>query len=270
MGKTYYFKAYAINSIGTVYGSEMSFYVPIAINGYYASSQIAPTNLIGYWAFETSYIDSVSKKVGVANHASSLSFVTGKKGKALQIATPGYVDTQVGSTISGLDSLTMVCWMQFPNTNGTFTYMPFSLNAAGYSWEQTKFFMLFNNADNTAGSYGKVCVMDHWFDKGQVWPKMLDGNWHQMAISYNGSNGNLRIYIDGTLLAASSGYNLGYTQANFGTANSFTLGGPDDTAHTANGWMNSLGGNLDEFRVYNKELTPIEVQSLYFLQNNGL
>ena len=58
-------------------------------------------------------------------------------------------------------------------------------------------------------------------------------------------------------------------QTNFGGADSFTLGGPDDNANTANGWMNSLSGNLDEFRVFNRVLTQTEIQALYALQNNG-
>lgn len=36
MGKTYYCKAYAINEKGTSYGSELSFFVPYSINGYYS------------------------------------------------------------------------------------------------------------------------------------------------------------------------------------------------------------------------------------------
>ncbi len=129
--------------------------------------------------------------------------------------------------------------------------------------------MLFNNADNASNSYGKVCLMDQWFDVGQVWPKMLDGSWHQMMISYDGTNGALRVYVDGTLLSQSSATTFN-PQANFGAADSFTLGGPDDNAHTANGWMNSLSGNLDEFKIFNKVLTTAEVQALYALQSHGL
>ena len=165
----------------------------------------------------------------------------------------------------------MTCWILQPASlsGGPTTFFPFSLNKAGYSWEQTKFFMLFNNPDNASNSYGKICLMDQWFDQGQVWPKMLDGAWHQMSISYSGTTGALRVYIDGVLLSqsASSSFN---PQANFGGADSFTLGGPDDATHTANGWMNSLSGDLDEFRIYNKELTLSEAQALFALESHGL
>lgn len=265
----YYYRAYAINAKGITYGDEKSFFVPV--NGYSSSSQVAATNLVAYWAFNGGYVDSVSHVAGTPNHPTALSFVTGIMGQAVQVASPGYINSNVTNTIANLGSFTMACWIQQPAnlSSGPTTYMPFSLNKAGYSWEQTKFFMLFNNADNASNSFGKVCLMDQWFDKGQVWPKMLDGNWHQMVISFDGTSGALRIYIDGALLSQSS--STAFTsQANFGAADSFTLGGPDDNAHTTNGWMNALSGNLDEFKVFNKVLTLSEIQSLYALQSHGL
>jgi len=265
----YYYKVYAINSKGISYGAEKSFFVPI--NGYSASRQVASSNQVAYWAFEGGYKDSVSGTVGTPNHPNAISFVTGLKGQAVEIASPGYINSNITSTVANLATFTYVCWIKQPATlnSGPTTYLPFSLNAAGYSWEQTKFFMLFNNADNSSGSYGKICLMDQWFDKGQVWPKMLDGNWHQMAISFNGTTGALRVYIDGNLLtqSATAAFNA---QTNFGIANSFTLGGPDDNANTANGWMNSLSGDLDEFKIFNRELSSDEVMALYALQSHGL
>lgn len=266
---TYYYRAYCINAQGVVYGAEKSFFVPV--NGYTASSQVAAANLTAYWAFENGYIDSVSKTLGIANHAASLSFVTGIIGKAVQVQSPGYINSNITNTVANLGSFSMVCWIMQPASlaSGPTTYMPFSLNKAGYSWEQTKFFMLFNNADNTTNSYGKVGLQDQWFDKGQVWPKMLDGKWHQLAISFNNTSGALRVYVDGVLLSQSSTVSFN-PQTNFGAADSFTLGGPDDNANTINGWMNSLSGNLDEFKIFSKELTLTEVQSLFALQSHGL
>lgn len=266
---TYYYRAYAINAKGITYGEEKSFFVPV--NGYSASSQVAAASLVGYWSFNGSYIDSVSKVMGTVNHPAAVSLVDGKIGQAVQVKSPGYVNTNVAATIAGLKSFTIACWIQQPASlaSGPTTYMPFSLNKANYSWEQTKFFMLFDRADNTTNSYGKIGVMDQWFDKGQVWPRMLDGAWHQMAISFDGASGALRVYVDGSMLAESSSASFN-PQDNFGDADSFTLGGPDDNANTANGWMNSLSGNLDEFRVFNSVLTTTEIQALYALQSHGL
>jgi hypothetical protein len=265
----YYYKAYAINEKGLVYGEEKSFFVPV--NGYSSSSQVGAANLAAHWAFNGSYIDSVSKIVGTAVNAAGISFVTGKMGQAVQVKNRGYINSNITSTISNLKSFTIACWIQQPTSlaGSPTTFMPFSLDKAGYSWEQTKFFMLFDQPDNTTNTLGKICVMDQWFDKGKVWPRMLDGNWHQMTISFDGTTGALRVFVDGTLLPESSAQSFN-PQNNFGDADSFSLGGPNDATNTANGWMNALSGNLDEFRVFNKVLTTSEIQSLYALQSHGL
>lgn len=266
---TYYYKAYAINEKGITYGAEKSFFVPV--NGYSSSSQVATANLVAYWAFNGGYIDSVSKVVGTPVNAAGISFVTGKMGQAVQVKNRGYINSNVTNTIANLKSFTMVMWIQQPTSlaNSPTTFMPFSLDAAGYSWEQTKFFMLFDQPDNATNTLGKIALMDQWFDKGKVWPRMLDGNWHQLAISYDGTSGAMRVYVDGSVLPQSNGFSIN-PQDNFGAADSFTLGGPNDATNTANGWMNSLSGNLDEFRVFNKVLSADEIMSLYALQSHGL
>ena len=264
----YYYRAYAINEKGIIYGEEKSFFVPVS--GYSASSQVAAANLVAHWAFNGSYIDSVSKVAGTAVNASGISFVTGKIGQAVQVKNRGYINSNVTATVANLKSLTLVCWIQQPTSlaGSPTTFMPFSLDKAGYSWEQTKFFMLFDQPDNATNTLGKVCIMDQWFDKGKVWPRMLDGNWHQLAISFDGTSGALRVYVDGTLLPQSSTQSFS-PQTDFGGADSFSLGGPNDATNTANGWMNSLSGNLDEFKVFNRVLTETEIQALYALQSNG-
>ena len=264
----YYYKAYAINSKGITYGEEKTFKLPVM--GYSTSSQVAAANLKAYWAFDGGYIDSVSGTVGTPVHGSSVSFVAGKKGQAAEVVSPGYINSNVGDAIAGLQNLTLVMWINHPATidpGGTkFTYFPFSLNAQGYSWENTKLFALFNNADDASNTYGKVGLNDQWFDIGQKWPKMLDGNWHQLAISFSGTTGTLKIYVDGVSIGSSTFK----TQSDFGTVNSFTLGGPDDFAHAANSWMNSLNGDLDEFRIFNKELSQDDITALYTLQSLGM
>ncbi len=264
---TYYYKAYAINEEGITYGDEKSFLVPIP--GYNSSADVAKANLVAYWAFDGGYIDSVSSTVGTPVNPSAISFVSGQRGQAAEIVSPGYINSNVGNMVSGLEDVTLAFWMKHPSTvdpsGEKFTYFPFSLNAAGFSWENTRFFMLINNPDNSTNSYGKVGLNDQWFDKGQTWPKLLDGAWHQVIISFSGSTGLLKVYVDGTFFNSISFS----TQTSFGDSDSFTLGGPDTNATTSNGWMQSLNGDLDEFKIFNKVLSDDEVAALYTLQSHG-
>jgi hypothetical protein len=264
---TYYYKAYAINEKGIVYGTEKSFLVPV--NGYSTAAEVAAANLKAYWSFNNNYTETVTNTAGAAVNPADVSFVTGKKGQAVQVKGVGYVNTNMQALVSGLSNFTISTWIQQPASlsGGPTTYMPFSLNQPGYSWTNTKFFMLFES-DNASNSYGKVGFMDQWYDKGRVWPKMLDGNWQQMVISYDAASGALRIYVNGALLSESSTSSF-LPQTNFGIATSFTLGGPDANTHAGNGWMNALSGNLDEVKIFNKVLSADEVMALYALENKG-
>ena len=40
-------------------------------------------------------------------------------------------------------------------------------------------------------------------------------------------------------------------------------GGPSAPAHTANDWMGTFDGELDQFRMYNKALSADDVMALY-------
>ncbi|MBS1654643.1 MAG: hypothetical protein JSU05_07350, partial [Bacteroidetes bacterium] len=118
MGKTYYYKAYAINEKGISYGDEKSFFAPFSVNGYTAAAQIAPANLIGHWSFENSLIDSVSSTIATGV---GTSFANGVKGKALQGANNGYVISVPSSAVVSMTSFTISLWVNTPqNTTGTY------------------------------------------------------------------------------------------------------------------------------------------------------
>ena len=75
-------------------------YAPAQTFGGYASSRdIAASNLVGYWGFENSLIDSVSSTNGTGV---GTSFTTGIKGNALQGANNGYFITTPSSAVVGL------------------------------------------------------------------------------------------------------------------------------------------------------------------------
>ena len=43
----------------------------------------------------------------------------------------------------------------------------------------------------------------------------------------------------------------------------FTIGGPSAPAQSANSWMGTFDGELDQFRLYNTALSASEVAALY-------
>jgi hypothetical protein len=58
---------------------DASTYAPaVSIGGYTSTTEIAPSNLVGYWSFDNNYIDAVSKTAG---DATGTSFAGGIKVK---------------------------------------------------------------------------------------------------------------------------------------------------------------------------------------------
>jgi hypothetical protein len=77
--------------------------------------------------------------------------------------------------------------------------------------------------------------------------------WYHLAITYNGSTAKL--YLDGVLVGTQTG----------------TLGGNTNDIRFGTGIIGkrSLGGSLDDVRIYHKELTPSEVQNVLTSLTDG-
>src|ERR1700704_6286629 len=85
-----------------------SYAPPLVINGYTATSQVAKSSLVGYWAFNGSLVDSVS---GTAAINTTTSFAKGEVGQGLQGALNSYVLAAPAASISGLQSYTISFWI---------------------------------------------------------------------------------------------------------------------------------------------------------------
>lgn len=81
-----------------------------------------------------------------------------------------------------------------------------------------------------------------------------DTNWHQIAVSYDGSNtGLVSLYIDGLL--QSSAFNS--------AAWSWPAGQPLEIGKSHDGYWRAYDGQLDDFRFYSRILTDAEITSTF-------
>ena len=79
-----------------------------------------------------------------------------------------------------------------------------------------------------------------------------DANWHFLVGTYNNSNNNVSIYIDGT----SSGYSVTSPGADYSNTKAFGIG-------RESSGVGQFGGTIDECFLYNRTLTSSEIQQLY-------
>src|SRR5258706_5599807 len=96
-----------------------SYQPAFTINGYTSVAEIGRGNLVGYWSFDGSYVDSVSN---TAATGVGTSFTGGFKGQALQGANNGYVISDLPNAIKNASSFTVDYWLNSsPNTTGILT-----------------------------------------------------------------------------------------------------------------------------------------------------
>jgi len=239
--------------------------------GFSSSSQIESSSLIGYWAFDGSLIDSVSKSTGVAT---GTTYSTGVVGKGLQGALNSYALCEAPTAMAGLQSYSVSVWLNTPPpSTGIIGFFTFA-NTAQFWGNLDMFFE--NGSDNTNG---KIRVHmdqnngDNTYAVDNV-PNLFNA-WVNIIVSYDQTDGTCKLYVNGDLKntgkAGSLTGPLAFTNPGkmvFGCVQFQT--NPSQTSATGSQpWASYLTGVMDQVRVYNKVLSPTEASALYNLEKLG-
>lgn len=240
---------------------------PIA-GGYVNSREVGSSNLVAYWAFNGSLIDSVS---GIAGTNAGTSFSVGIKDQALQGADKAYALAAPGDAIKSMTMYTVSFWVNTSQNTGATGIV--SLGDTQDFWGNINVF--FENG----GTSTKARIKAIFEDSGSVNDNGIQdvengfNNWVQYSITYDGA-GTFKSYVNGSLAAtkiiAGGGpirlINVGPIV--FGTLHFMT--NPSSTSgSTSQDWAGYLTGKLDEVRIYNKALTELEVSALFKLEKQG-
>jgi len=247
-----------------------SYQPPFTINGYSSVSEIGAGSLAGYWAFDGSYIDSVSK---TAATGVGTSFTGGFKGQALQGADKGYVISDIPNAIKNLSSFTIDYWIKTPqNTSGILA--PIVISRNDQFWGALD--MFYENGSTATSGNLKV----HFNGQSEVW--FTNGNvsnpwntWINIALTYDAASSTFTLYQGGSAIATTQASGLGNlvfpataTKIIFGTEQ-FQATPSLGTAGGAQPWAAYLTGQMDEMRIYNKALSASDIQALIVLQGKG-
>jgi hypothetical protein len=247
-----------------------SYQPPFTINGYTSVSEIGQGSLVAYWAFDGSYIDSVSNTAG---SGVGTSFVGGFKGQAFQGANNGYVISDLPNAVKNLHSFTIDYWLNTAqNTNGIIA--PVVISKDNDFWGSLDMFYE-NNSTATTGNL-KV----HFNGQSEVW--FTNGiltnpwnSWQNIALTYDATSSTFTLFQGGTAVATQSAAGLGNlafpsaaTKIIFGTEQ-FQCSPSLGTAGGSQGWASYLTGQMDEVRIYSKALSAVDIQALIVLQGKG-
>ncbi len=260
---------------------------PPVAGGFVNSNDVAPTNLIAHFPFENSVAD-VKGGVTGGTTSGTTSFVTGRKGMAYQGSANGFIGYTNPGPIATLGSFTTSMWINTGKhdggAQGVFTLAKqdgsfwgnFFLMIEGNNSNENKMFMKLHMEKNTAP------FVEHWIEPfGDFRPDDMYGAWRHVAWTYDAATSKVGFYINGTKRALppgsdtrnadGSGTPLG--ALNFKNATRFIIGGMQNHLgapfNTPEPWMLNYTGKLDEFRVYNKALSEIEISAINTLERQG-
>jgi hypothetical protein len=247
-----------------------SYQPAFTINGYTSTAEIGQGSLVGYWAFDGSYVDSVSNTIGTGV---GTSFTGGFKGQALQGAASGYVISDLPNAVKNLSSFTIDYWLNTAqNTSGILT--PLCISRTDQFWGALDMFVE-NGSTATSGNL-KVHFngqSEVWFTTGYLTNPW--GGWQNIALTYDAASSTFNLYQGGNTIATLSSAGLGNivfpstaTNIIFGTEQ-FQCNPSLGTAGGTQSWASYLTGQLDEVRIYNKALNASDIQALIVLQGKG-
>jgi len=249
-----------------------SYAPPLSIGGFTSSKEISPANLVGYWSFDGSYIDSVSGNAGTGTNTS---FTAGFKGQAMQGGNNAYVLFTPGAAITGMTSFTITCWVNTPvNTAGIAGLVNLS-NTSNF-WGNIDMFFENGSTLDAAKFRGHITnngsSPEHWISKDGI-PNVFT-KWTNIAISLDGAANRFKLYVNGSVIVneVDAGFGtLHFTNSGklvFGTVQFQTT--PSLTSsHGSEPWASFMTGQMDEVRIYNKALSDAEVNALVLLEGRG-
>ena len=108
---------------------------------------------------------------------------------------------------------------------------------------------------------------DNWnfagynFDK--AWPHMYDGQWHQVAFTYDAATLTGTVYRDGAQFDQKTGQTI-----KFENSSKLIIGGFQEAdgivdTYEKNTWMAGFPGQIDQVRLYGTALSATDVAALF-------
>ena len=224
---------------------------PCEVNAIYNSYLNVPTDYIAYWKFEDNLTDETTTYNGT--NAGSVTFVTGVDGKAANFPSDNTGWSDLGS-ITSADSLSFST-----SQKATFSFLFEDLRNTGDSFGRI---LDKSTGGDGAGGYAiytsstatttninvKIDASTNTATAGYTKTGFV-----HVVITIDTSINTIKIYIDDVLVTTSTGITKTFPTT---TANARIGNWQTDSSR-------ELSGKLDDFRVYDRVLSSMEITALY-------
>ncbi len=202
----------------------------------------------------------------------SISSTTGVSGTAMQGSSTAFIHYVSANDFGTSTSFTIAFWIQATlsqkdavNADGLL-----SLPSTANFWSDVCIFvdhesstsdsmpLKFHFANGTADNW------DFQYAGTKDIPHMFDGNWHQIAFTYDQTIETGTLYIDGAQYDQKSKETIAFD----GAVTGFIVGGFQEMlgiydTQADNTWQSGWPGGIDQVRLYNTALAASDVQTLF-------
>lgn len=196
--------------------------------------------LAGYWSFEdgsgTKAEDFSPSGTNTATFTGSPTWTTGRIGGGLSITSGTNAKASNAASINPGTTMSLSYWIRDAGTSSGWAATLSKIDGSS-GWMTQRY-------DLTQSVYMRIDTSAGANQGGSLITNVLDGNWHHIVWTLD--NGYYRGYKDGVKVIDTT-YNHG---TGFSSTADFIMGG-------------QLVGTLDEVRLYDRALSPIEIADLY-------
>jgi hypothetical protein len=210
-------------------------------NGAYAPSPSPDPNLVGWWTFDriigTWTLDGSGRgqHAGLVNGPTS---VAARLGGALDFDG---VDDFIEATIDVSEmTYAMSLWFNTPSQDGGLFSVIYGIQGEGGNDRH----VYLRSGNLMARVWSNEVI-------GTMGKNYADGNWHCVVHTFGGKQGGQKLYVDGELKASGS-----KSSSDFYWQTQVSIG------YSADASQPYYRGKLDDVRVYDRSLSPVDVQHL--------
>jgi hypothetical protein len=241
---------------------------------------IATSNLISYFSFENNGNDAIGSLT--PTESPNITYVTGKRGKAIQGARNGYLlyNLPAANKLKTLKAFSIAMWFYGPPALSDTVPVPGILQIGGTSDPVWGNLCLTQDRMPDAADSLNLKIVFH--KDGATWnnqfvgfskPDFVENKWIHIIYTYDNVNSKYMVYVNGNPLTLDDGISMRYSGPDntplgdlvFADAQKFVIGGWMQKALglATDEWMGWFTGKMDELRIYDKGLNATEAKALF-------
>jgi hypothetical protein len=212
------------------------------ISGFSSKVVAAPAGLIGWWAGDGNAKDVVGFNDGVAT---SIGYASGKVGQAFRfVGTNSFIRVPNQPAFNTISNLSLECWFWNDQAKPFRRLMTFTPDWAILSLD-----------DKARPKFAVAIAAAEWLNVLASDP-VMPNTWHHVAGTFDGQS--TRLYLDGVLLAVVN------------SPSKLLNDGASPEVYINFIRTGEVAGLIDEAAIYNRALTPAEIQSHFAAGSAGM